>query len=294
MIPPRTILAAVDFSATSRDALVLAVRLARHCLSELHVLHVEHPLLDAAADHAGIDLASETREELKRFIAAAAPTGESAPKTYVATGVAVDAILDHARRHQADLVVVGDRGMAGAGRFVFGSTTDGLLRRADVSVLVVPAGWTAPHPAAPDLAGVGPIVAGVDPSDSSIGAIKAACALASVLNTSVEIVHVVAELAVLERWRAHAETAVRDRITAARRELEQLVSGTGCTAPLQIRVEAGGVPDRLAEAAAAGPARAPMILLGRKTPGSRGGAPGTIAYRVLSMASAPVLMYVGP
>ena len=294
MIPPRTILAAVDFSETSRDALVLAARLARHCLSELHVLHVEHPLLGAAADHAGIDLSTETREELKTFIAAAAPAADSAPEAYVAAGEAVEVILDHAHRHRADLVVVGGRGMSGAERFVFGSTTEALLRRADVSVLVVPSGWAAPRPAAPDLSGAGPIVAGVDPSDSSIGGVKAACALASVLNTSVEIVHVVQDLAVLERWRTHAETAVRDRITAARRELEQLISGAGCTVPLEIRVEAGGVPDQLAEAAASGPGRAPIIVLGRKAPGSLGGAPGTIAYRVLSMASAPVLMYVGP
>src|SRR5688572_13009269 len=100
MIPPRTILAAIDFSDTSRDALVLAARLARHCLSELHVLHVEHPLLDAAADHAGIDLSTETREELKTFIAAAAPAADSAPEAYVAAGEAVEVILDHAHRHR--------------------------------------------------------------------------------------------------------------------------------------------------------------------------------------------------
>jgi len=51
MILPRTILAAVDFSDASRAALVLAARLARHCGSDLHVVHAEHPLLDAAAQH---------------------------------------------------------------------------------------------------------------------------------------------------------------------------------------------------------------------------------------------------
>ena len=47
-------------------------------------------------------------------------------------------ILDVAHRHGADLVVVGGRGMSGAERMVFGSTTDELVRRADVSVLVAP------------------------------------------------------------------------------------------------------------------------------------------------------------
>jgi len=293
MIPPRRILAATDFSDTSRVALVMAARLARQCRSELHVLHAEHPLLDAAADHAGIDLTRETREELQRFVAAAAPAADCSPQMHVAAGAAVDVILEHAHRHQVDLIVVGGRGMSGTERFVFGSTTEGLLRQSNVSVLVVPTGWVAPRPAMPDLSGVGPIVVGVDPSDSSIAGVKAACALASVLSTSVEIVHVVPDLAVLGRWRGHAEVAVRDRITAARRELEPVIRTLGDSVPVQLQIEVGTVPERLAEAASLGPGRAPIIVLGKKAPGSHGRAPGTIAYRVLSMANAPVLMYVG-
>jgi nucleotide-binding universal stress UspA family protein len=291
MIPPRRILAAIDFSDTSRAALDCAARFARQCQSELHVLHAEHPLLDAAADHAGIDLDSETREELERFIAAT-PAVDCSPTMHVAAGTAVEVILDHAHRHQADLVVVGGRGMSGTERLVFGSTTEGLLRRSDVSVLVVPTGWEAPRPDALDLTGVGPIVAGVDPSDASMAGVTAACSLASALMTSVEIVHVVPDLAVLARWRGHAEIAVRDRIAAARRELEPLVQRLGCPAPMQLRVEVGAVAEQLAEAASRGAGRAPLIVLGKKRPGSRGGAPGTIAYRVLSTAHSPVLMYV--
>jgi nucleotide-binding universal stress UspA family protein len=61
MMPPRAIVAAVSFSESSRVALVLAARLARHCGAELHVLHVEDPLLDAAARHEGIDSARRRR-----------------------------------------------------------------------------------------------------------------------------------------------------------------------------------------------------------------------------------------
>ena len=190
-MPPRTIVAAIDFSDASRVALVLAARLARHCRSALHVLHAEHPLLDVAADRAGIDLARETHEELERFIAAAAPAAECSPQLHVMAGAAVYVILDVAHQHQADLVVVGARGMSGAQQLVFGSTTEGLLRRANISVLVGPAGWVPPRPDSMDLSGTGPIVAGVDPSDPSVAGTKAACALTSVLGTSVEVVHVV-------------------------------------------------------------------------------------------------------
>ena len=56
MMPPRSILAAVDFSAPSRVALEFAARLANHCQASLHVLYVEDPLLAAAAKAQGIDL----------------------------------------------------------------------------------------------------------------------------------------------------------------------------------------------------------------------------------------------
>ena len=100
------------------------------------------------------------------------------------------------------------------------------------------------------------------------------------------------DLAVLSRWRAHAETAVRDRVAAARQETEPVVRSLGCSVPVELRVEAGAVPNRLAEAAESARGRAPILVLGKRAPGSKGAAPGTTAYRVLLLASAPVLMYV--
>ena len=292
MIPPRTILAAVDFSDPSRTALVLAARLARHCGAALHVLHAEDPLLSATARHTGIDLARETDEELQRFITSARPASECTPQRHVVTGGAVDVILAVADRVQAQLLVVGSRGMSGAERLVFGSTTEGLLRRADVSVLVAPTEWTPPRPGSMDLSGAGPVVAGVDLSSTSAASVKAACELASVLHTSVEVIHAVPRLAVLDRWRAHAEAAIQASLAAARQELESLLRGLHSPVPVTIRVEDGAVPNRLAEAAGPTRDRAPILVLGRKAPGSKGGAPGTIAYRVLALANVPVLMYV--
>jgi nucleotide-binding universal stress UspA family protein len=293
MIPPRAILAAVNFSDTARVALVFAARLAQHCGAELHVLYAENPLLDAAADHAGIRLGRETHDELQRFIGGAWPAAQCSPESHVIAGAAVDVILDVAHQHRADLVVVGSCGMSGAERLVFGSTTEGLLRRTDVSVLIAPAEWMPPRPNAPDLSGLGPLVAVVDLSDDpSIAAAKAACKLASILGTSVEIVHVVRDLAVLSRWRAHADTAVRDRVAAARQEIEVLIRGMGCSVAVEMRIEASAVPNRLAEAAGHASDRAPILVLGKKAPGSTGAGPGAIAYRGLSVAAVPVLMHV--
>ena len=71
-MPPRSILAAVDFSEPSRVALEFATRLANQCQATLHVLHVEDPLPAAAARVGHVDLLRETREGLARFTAGTA------------------------------------------------------------------------------------------------------------------------------------------------------------------------------------------------------------------------------
>ena len=294
MIPPRIILAAIDFSQPSIAALEFAARLARHCHAELHVLHAEHPLLDAAAAQDGIDLAAQTREELQRAIAGAPPAAECSPQIHITAGPAVDVILDLAHARHADVVVVGSHGMSGAEKLVFGSTTEALLRRSGVSVFVVPPGWMPPRPATMGLAGTGPVIAGVDMTDASFAAAGAACSLASALGTAVEIVHVVPELSVLTRWKTHAAAVVRARMEESRTELEKVAQRLACRAPLEWRVETGSVPERLAAIAGETPHRAPLLVLGKKAPHSGGGAPGTIAYRVLTQANVPVLMHVAP
>ena len=292
MIPPQTILAAVDFSDTSKAALALAARLARHCGAALHVLHVQDSLLSIAARHEGIDLVRDTDEALRRFITSASPAVECSPQRHTVTGAARETILDTAHQVDAQLLVVGARGMSRAERLVFGSTTERVLRRADVSVLVVPTGWTPPRIDVSDLSGMGPVVVGVDLSDPSVEAAEAACALASMLKTSLTVVSVVPELTVLSGWHALATRAVHDRVAAARQELQVLIDGLACSVPVEIRVEAGAVPNRLAEAAASAPERAPILVLGKKAPGGTGAVPGATAYRVLARASVPLLMYL--
>ena len=225
--------------------------------------------------------------ELQRFVAGAWPAAHCLPQTHVLAGTAVDVILDVAHRHRADLVVVDSGRMSSAERRVFGSTTEGLLRRADVSVLVAPAEWTPPQPDAPDLSDLGPLVVVVDPSDPrSVPATKAACELASVLGTSVEIVRLVPDR------EASDLAAQRDAMADARAELELLIRELGCSVPVEIRVEAGAVAHRLAEAAGPTGNRAPMLVLGKTAPSSKGGWPGAIVNRVLSGGTVPILMYV--
>ena len=291
MIPPRSILATTDFSEASRVAVVFAACLAKTCDATFHLLHAEDPLLTAAARLASIDLSADTRAALQEFIGTSRPVIDYAPLHHVVSGPAAEVIVDVAARENTDLIVVGSRGMSGAQQLIFGSTTEGVLRRARTPVLVVPPGWSPVDPAAPDLSGTGPIVAGIDFSGPSIEAAAAACALAGALGTEVEVVHVVPDLPVPERWRAHVDAALRRRIDDAREQLAAAVLSLGSSVPVHTRVESGHVAERLAAIAASDGHRRPILVLGRR-PGRLGAPPGAIAYRTLMLAGVPVLVYV--
>lgn len=292
MFPPQVVLAAVDFSESSRLALVYAARLAKQCGAELHVLHAMDPFLAAAAREAGVDLTGETRDELTSFMQRAAPAGEWAPIHHVVTGSAVDVIRDIAERERADVIVLGMRGMSGAERAIFGSTTEGVLRKADRSVVVVPATWTPPQPASSDLRGTGPVVVGIELSTPALAATRAGCRLAALFKTSVDAVHVVPPLPVPTRWSAHADSALRQNVEAARTELAAALHDFSAECPVRLLVKPGRIAEELAAAAAPDAGRHPLLVLGRRTHGERGGAPGTTAYRVLTTAAVPVLMHL--
>ena len=55
----------------------------------------------------------------------------------VETGDAADEILITAKKHAADLIVVGYKGYGKEGRFLLGSVTDKVVRHASISVMVV-------------------------------------------------------------------------------------------------------------------------------------------------------------
>ncbi len=292
MIPPVRILAAVDFSDTSRTALTMAARLARQCQAELHVIHAVDPLLAAGARSTGVDLVRESREELGTFVGGAFPAADWAPLHHTAEGHGADVICHVAARERIDLIVLGAHGMSGLARLAFGSTTEAVLRRAPVSVLVVPESWTPPQPDTDALRGTGPVVAAVDFSPASLDAARAGARLAFALQTSLDLVHVVPARPVLARWRPHAEAAVLEHLAVARRDLTAAIEHLGVQVPVQVRVESGDVAAQLAEAAAATDGRHPLLVMGRRQHSQSGDAPGETAYRALMLARVPVLLHL--
>jgi nucleotide-binding universal stress UspA family protein len=58
-------------------------------------------------------------------------------ETFARQGDAADAILDVAEEQRSDLIVVGNRGMTGAKRFLLGSVPNKVSHHAPCSVLIV-------------------------------------------------------------------------------------------------------------------------------------------------------------
>jgi nucleotide-binding universal stress UspA family protein len=188
----RSIFCPVDFSDCARHALDHAVALARTFGSRLTVLYAIQPIAYAAEPllAAALVPTPEDRarvEEDLRALAAGAPGGVPI-STVVVDGAVVPSVLEQAAVVQADLLVLGTHGRRGFERFLLGSTTERLLRRADVPVLTVP-------PRAPDAPSSGPevfrqIVCAIDFSASSVAALQLGLDLARQMSAQLTMINV--------------------------------------------------------------------------------------------------------
>jgi nucleotide-binding universal stress UspA family protein len=77
-----------------------------------------------------IALLEQARREAER-------AGVGAVETFARQGDAADAILDVAEEQRTDLIVVGNKGMTGAKRFLLGSVPNKVSHHAPCSVLIV-------------------------------------------------------------------------------------------------------------------------------------------------------------
>jgi len=283
MIPPRTILAPVDFSDASRVSLEHAARLAARWRALLHVMHAIDPLLAAAAGTRHLDLAATTHDELTAFATSAA--GTSAVEYHVTVGAAAESICRTAEALGADLIVAGTRGLTGLNRLVMGTTTEHVIRRSTRPVLTVPG-----HPASVDVS-YGPVIAALERPDAPGLVAPAAAALAASLDAPFHVVHVVPPLAAAARWRSEADAVLQARIDDARRTLIAAMGELGGPPPANVHVTTGPVADTLAAEVSRYSGSVAVLVLGRDEPGS-GHAPGSVASRVIARATAPVWVHL--
>ena len=285
-----TIVCPVDYSDCSSRALLFAGALAEHFCAQLVVLHVFDPLIGGTAALHNFDITgSDGHEELQAFIDDHLPVSVRAGKRLarvLALGSPGREILKIARSRDADLLVMGTHGFSGARKAVFGSTLRNVLRRARVPVLAVPmpddrgAGVQAP------LIASGPVLAPVDFSPESRAAAHAALGLSRALGLPLLLLHAIVPANPLTAAlrRSTREHPGEDDPTTL---MAGLVRDLKADIPVESWIVDGEPAEQIARFARENGSAVIVMSLGSSM--TRRRRPGSIAYRALCLAPAPVL-----
>lgn len=146
MINVKRILNPTDFSDFSGEATKYAIDFAQQFDAELHLLHVIRefaallpvPIAEAASSLENYDEESELRalESLNKLLDSA---GKSGRHVTIATrhGSPFVEIIDYAREHEIDLIVMGTHGRSALPHALIGSVAERVVRKAPCPVLTV-------------------------------------------------------------------------------------------------------------------------------------------------------------
>jgi nucleotide-binding universal stress UspA family protein len=142
-----SILVGTDGSDTATTAVRYAIDLARELQARLQVVSAYEPVSDHRLRGDQVEVPKDLqwmvnpREDvlalLERAEGEAQGAGVAQVETFARQGDAADAILDVAEEQRSDLIVVGNRGMTGAKRFLLGSVPNKVSHHAPCSVLIV-------------------------------------------------------------------------------------------------------------------------------------------------------------
>jgi len=139
---PRSIVVATDGSEPAERAVREAIEIAAREGARLHVVtaypdpHMFRERIASGATEVPVKL----REVAESVLARAAREAEDAGvevETHAREGDPAEAIIELANELQADLIVVGNRGLTGIRRFLLGSVSSKVSEHATSSVMIV-------------------------------------------------------------------------------------------------------------------------------------------------------------
>ena len=141
-----SIVVGTDGSETATEAVRQAIELAKPLGAKLQIVSAYEPVSDTRlreeAQQAPQDLQwmVNPREDVEETLQEAAELANGAgveTETFARLGDPADAILDVAEENGSDLIVVGNKGMTGAKRFLLGSVPNKVSHHAPCSVLII-------------------------------------------------------------------------------------------------------------------------------------------------------------
>jgi nucleotide-binding universal stress UspA family protein len=142
----RSIVVGTDGSETATEAVKQAVELAAATKAKVELVSAYEPvsntrLREEATQVPGdLQWAVNPREDVDATLGEAAELAANAGvevQIFARQGDPADAILDVAEETKADLIIVGNKGMTGARRFLLGSVPNKVSHHAPCSVLII-------------------------------------------------------------------------------------------------------------------------------------------------------------
>ena len=142
-----SIVVGTDGSETAHTALARAIGLAAGLGARLQIVSAYEPVSDQRLRDEQLNVPEDLQwminphddvmALLEQAQAEAREAGVAEVETFARQGDAADAIIDVAEEQSCDLIVVGNKGMTGAKRFLLGSVPNKVSHHAPCSVLIV-------------------------------------------------------------------------------------------------------------------------------------------------------------
>lgn len=270
----KTIVVATDLHGQSEAALEYARKLATNYGARIVLAHGLDPLEYADVDDVPgrvlTGLTDGAREVLDKLAAELLREGIHS-HSEIRQGAVAQMLVDVARQYQAGLIVIGTKGMAGAGPVIVGAIAEQLVRLAPCPVLAVAADWNAgafrPTPG-------GPVLLAMERNEATAEAVATAYSLATTFKRPLIVVHA--------RTAAEASAFLNPCATT----LEGFGIRTSGEVPVRCMVKDGNPADAMANSIAQ--FHPSILVVGVKRTSETPGPHGT-AFALLTRSRVPVL-----
>lgn len=269
----KTIVVATELHGSSEAALEYARKLASAYGARIVLAHgidpIEYAKVDALPGSVVKGLPEEAQAVLDKLSGELLRDGIPS-HSEVRQGAVAQMLLDVVRQYQAELIVIGTKGMAGAGPVIVGAIAEELVRKSPCAVLAVAADWNAgefrPTPG-------GPVLLAMERNAAAAAAVSTAASLARVFQRPLLLVHA----------RAAGEAGQPDPCAIT---LDEFGLKPSAEFAVQCIVKTGA-PVAVVEAAIAG--NHPCILVAGVKRDSETPGPHGTAFQLLACSRVPVL-----